>query len=56
MAFPKKMASPKKKSGGPGARGVSDTEVDKASGKGAGVGRPAFKKGGFVPFKKKGKK
>jgi len=45
--FPKKMKS------GPG---VSDAEVDKASGKGAGVGRPMFKKGGFVPFKKKGKK
>jgi len=50
--FPKKM-----KSSGPGARGVSNADVDKASGKGAGVGRPAFKKGGFVPFgKKKGKK
>ena len=47
--FPKKM-----KSGGPGARGVSNTDVDRASGKGAGV--PMFKKGGFTPFKKKGKK
>ena len=52
MAFPKKMASPKK-SGGPGARGVPDSDVKKAFGKGSPVG-PAFKKGGMV--KKKGKK
>lgn len=49
MAFPKKMKATKKFEAS-----AADEKADKGMMKG--VAAPKFKKGGFVPFKKKGKK
>jgi len=49
MAFPKKSKPfPKKITGKVAAKEMAGMEKE--------AGMPAFKKGGFVPFKKKGKK
>jgi hypothetical protein len=48
MAFPKKAKK---------AKAFEGSKADKMSDKkGMAAAAPAFKKGGFVPFKKKGKK